>query len=848
MPHPISEASEVTVNSSLPDPTELVSSDTTQGVDSHTLCESMLRHLRSSLAKDQYSVTPHDSYVALVYAVREQLVDRWLRTQQGYYHEDQKRVYYLSMEYLTGRMLVNSLINLGLLEQCRTELAALGIDLEVLIAVEAEAGLGNGGLGRLAACLMDSFATQAFPVCGYGIRFEYGIFEQRIADGFQVEMPDHWLRFGNPWEIARPEDVYCIGFGGYVRELQDSRGRLQHEWIADEDVTAMAYDMPVAGYQNDTVNTLRLWAAESRHGFNLECFNRGDYVAAVEATSRSKSISRVLYPNDNVQSGKELRLKQEYFFVSASLQDIVRRYKKTRQTFDAFPEKVAIQLNDTHPALGIPELMRILVDLEQLDWQEAWDITEATFGYTNHTLLPEALEEWPVALLQRVLPRHLQIIYEINHRFLQAVKRKHPGDVARLHRMSLIGEGDEQRVRMSHLALVGSHAINGVSQLHSDLLRKRVFVDFDEFFPWRFHTTTNGISPRRWLKQANPPLAELISDSIGDAWVRDLSQLEGLTAYADDPEFSVRWAEVKRENKRRLAAQIGAEQGIDVSVDSIFSCQVKRIHEYKRQLLNILHTIALYNRIRHGDTTEIVPRTVMISGKAAPGYAIARTIIKLFHDVAEVINNDPRVAGVLKLVFLPNYNVSLAESIFPATDVSEQISTAGTEASGTGNMKAMLNGALTVGTLDGANIEIAEAVGRENIFIFGKTADDVARAFQDGYEPRQVCDSIPALREAVDMIRDGFFSAGDKTAFQPLLESVFSQGDRFMVLADFADYVATQQQVEGTYRDQMRWTQMSIINVARAGRFSCDRTALTYAKEIWDLDLDDSARINHVPR
>ncbi len=823
---------------SLPDSAELALNDPTKYVGQCSLCESLLRHLHCSLAKDRFSATTHDYYIALVHAIREKLVVQWLRTQQQYYYEDRKRVYYLSMEYLTGRMLENSLINLGLLDKCRSSLAEIGVDVKQLIAAESEAGLGNGGLGRLAACLLDSFATLSLPVYGYGIRFEYGIFKQRIVNGGQVETPDHWLRFGNPWEIARPEDVYSVRFGGHVRELQDARGRLHHEWIADEDVTAVAYDMPVPGYRCDTVNTLRLWAAESPHGFNLECFNRGDYVAAVEQTSRSRSISRILYPNDNFLSGKELRLKQEYFFVAASLQDIVRRYKKTRQTFEEFPDKVAIQLNDTHPALAIPELMRILVDQELLEWEEAWDITVATFGYTNHTLLPEALEEWPVSLLQRLLPRHLQIIYEINHRFLKRVRQKHPGDVARLQRMSLIAEGDDQRVRMSHLAVVGSHAVNGVSQLHSTLLRQQLFTDFDEFYPWRFLATTNGISPRRWVKLANPALSKLLTESIGDSWVKDLSQLEKLLDFTDDPDFASRWAEVKSANKRRLAAHIREEQHIEVRIDSIFDCQVKRIHEYKRQLLNILHAISLYNRIRHGDVVDIVPRTVMISGKAAPGYAIARTIIRLFHDVADVINNDPRVSDLLKLVFLPNYNVSLAELILPAIDVSEQISTAGTEASGTGNMKAMVNGAVTIGTLDGANIEIAEAVGPENIFIFGMTAGEVERARREGYDPRQVYDSDPALREAFDMIRDGYFSSGDETIYRSLLESVLGQGDRFMVLADFQDYVATQHDIACAYRDPVRWTRMSIVNVAKAGRFSGDRTATTYAREIWGLDVE----------
>ena len=725
-----------------------------------------------------------------------------------------------------------------MLEECYRDLGEIGPGLDQLIAAEWEAGLGNGGLGRLAACLLDSMATLGIPAYGYGIRYEYGIFRQKIENGYQVESPDNWLRFGNPWEIGRSEDLYPIQFYGYVRQLTDVHGRQQFEWVADEDVMAMAFDTPVPGYKNDTVNTLRLWGATSTHGFNLDYFNRGDYIAAVEETSRTRSISRVLYPNDNFFLGKELRLKQEYFLVSASLQDILRRFKKTRTDFDEFPNKVAIQLNDTHPALAIPELMRILVDLQQLTWEHAWEITVATFGYTNHTLLPEALEKWPVDLLQRVLPRHLQIIYEINQRFLQDVKRQHPGDLDRVRRMSMIADAGQKRVRMAHLALVGSHAVNGVSRLHTDLLRSRVFRDFDEFFPWRICAITNGISPRRWLKIANPALAELITKCIGDGWIRDLDQLEALNQFVANTDFAQCWLEVKHANKCRLAARIRAELGIEVCTDSLFDCQVKRIHEYKRQLLNVLHVISLYNRIRAHEIGRFVPRTVIFGGKAAPGYQRARLIIKLIHAVAEVINHDPKVGDLLKVVFLPNYNVSLAEMVFPATDLSEQISTAGTEASGTGNMKAMLNGALIIGTLDGANIEIREAVGDENIFVFGKTAEQVEQANSSGYNPWDPYHELPALKQAIDMIGDGFFSSGDQTIFQPLLDSIFGQRDRFMLMADYAEYVACQDRVAGVYLDPTAWVRKSIINVARAGRFSSDQTVLRYARKIWGLDVD----------
>ncbi len=600
---------------------------------------------------------------------------------------------------------------------------------------------------------------------------------------------------------------------------------------------AMAHDVPVPGYRNETVNTLRLWAAESSHGFNLEYFNRGDYIAAVEEKSRSKSISRILYPNDNVFSGKKLRLKQEYFFVAASLQDIVRRYKKTRTSFNEFAQKVAIQLNDTHPALAIPELMRILVDREQLSWDEAWEITVETFGYTNHTLLPEALEEWPIGLFSEVLPRHTQIIFEINDRFLQSVRRRHPGDNDRLRRMSLVAEDGDRRIRMSHLAIVGSHAVNGVSELHSQLLRTRMFRDFDEFYPWRFCTTTNGITPRRWLKMANPALAACITKLIGDDWIRDLTRLEALQEHLSNPELVAQWAEVKQQNKARLAETIRAELNISVDLNSMFDCQVKRIHEYKRQLLNLLHVINTYNQIRDGVLETPVPRTVLFAGKAAPGYATAKMIIRLINGVADVVNHDPRVKDVLRVVFLPNYNVSLAEQIMPAMELSEQISTAGTEASGTGNMKAMLNGALTIGTWDGANIEIEDAVGDDNIFIFGKTAEQVDATFAGGYDPRRALQDDSRLRRAIEMIADGFFSTGDASAFRPLLEGLFQSNDRFLVLDEFADYIACQEQVSQAYGDQQSWTRKSIINTAKSGRFSSDNTVLTYARKIWGLDV-----------
>ncbi len=812
-----------------------IDSEVRADFESKSLGESLIHHLHFSLAKDRYSATKHDYYLALVYAVRERLIAGWLKTQHRYYHTDCKRVYYLSMEYLTGRTLANALVNLGLLDEAQEGLQELGLDLEQLIQVESEAGLGNGGLGRLAACLLDSLATLGFAAYGYGIRFEYGIFQQKIENGCQVEAPDNWLRFGNPWEIVRPEDYYTVKFGGYVRQLSDPVGRLHFEWVTDDDVMAMAFDNPVPGYHNATVNTLRLWSAESSHGFNLEYFNRGDYVEAVDAKSRSKSISRILYPNDNVSCGKELRLKQEYFFVSASLQDIVRRFKKKHAYLEEFPNKVAIQLNDTHPALAIAELMRILVDIEQIDWQEAWEITVATFGYTNHTLLPEALEEWPVSLMQRILPRHLQIIFEINRQFLKSIEHHYPGDIERLQRMSLIAEDGERRVRMSHLAIVGSHVVNGVSKLHSELLRTRMFPDFDEHYRHKFCSTTNGITPRRWLRMANPELSQLITRTIGEGWLHELQRLEQLLEHTHDPELVQQWAAVKQHNKTRLAQTIHDQLHITVSTTAIFDCQVKRIHEYKRQLLNMLHAVCLYNRILQGQLSP-VPRVIIVAGKAAPGYETAKSIIRMIHAIAEVVNHDRRVQDQLKIVFMPNYNVSLAEQIIPATDLSEQISTAGTEASGTGNMKAMLNGALTIGTQDGANIEIAEAVGADNIFMFGKNAEQVQQTLAGGYDPYAVYDSQPELRQAIDMIRTGYFSSGNKQAFAALLDQVFASGDRYLVLDEFADYVACQERVAQAFLDVDDWTSRCMVNTARAARFSSDCTIMSYVKQIWGLD------------
>jgi starch phosphorylase len=814
-----------------------VSIDEAPGRDVSSLKRSLLAHLRYTLAKDKYTATPRDYYQALVYTVRDRLTEGWIRTQQHYYNVDVKRVYYLSIEFLLGRLLSDSLINLGLYDECRQAMSELGLDLNELTAIEWDAGLGNGGLGRLAACFLDSMATLGMPGYGYGIRYEYGIFFQKIENGFQVEIPDNWLRYGNPWETARAEYLFPVHFCGRVHEYTDAIGRLRHDWVNTELVMAMAYDVPVPGYGNGVVNTLRLWGAKASREFDLAYFNHGDYIHALQDKDRTENISRVLYPSDEVSSGLELRLKQEYFLVSATIQDIVRRYRKDHESFDNFPAKVAVQLNDTHPALAIPELMRLLLDDDRLGWESAWAITVNTFGYTNHTIMSEALERWPVSLLGRVLPRHLQIIYEINRRFLDDVAARYPGDTERLRRLSLIEEGPEQRVRMTHLAIVGSHAINGVSALHSDILRKRTFRDFYEMYPERFSNKTNGVTPRRWLKKANPGLAALITQAIGPAWVTDLDQLEKLAPLADDAEFRKAWARVKRDNKVRLADQVDYELRVRLPLAALFDCQVKRIHEYKRQLLNVLHVISLYNRIKDRPQDDFVPRTVLFGGKAAPGYFMAKRIIKLVNAVADVVNNDPIVGDRLRVLFLPNYRVSLAEVIIPAADLSEQISTAGTEASGTSNMKFALNGALTIGTLDGANVEIKEAVGYDQIFIFGLTAPEVDNLRRAGYHPRDYYERQPELRRALDMIAAGVFAPEQPGLFQPILDALLERGDHYLVLADFASYVACQDRVAALYRDPDAWTRKAILNVAHVGRFSSDRTIREYGREIWGVEL-----------
>jgi starch phosphorylase len=796
---------------------------------------SILSHLRFTLAKDQYTASKRDIFFAVAFAVRDQLVGRWIETQQKYYDEDQKRVYYLSMEFLIGRSLENSLVNLNLLENYQKAMRELGFDLNMLFEIEADAGLGNGGLGRLAACFLDSMATLGIPGYGYGIRYDYGIFTQSIHNGYQIETPDNWLRYGNPWEICRSEYLYPVQFYGRVIQYTDGLGRLCNEWVDTQEVMAMAYDTPICGYDNNTVNTMRLWQAKSPRGFDLSYFNHGDYIRAVEDIALHENISKVLYPNDNIFEGQELRLKQEYFLVSATIQDIIRRYNKGHLHLDALADKVAIQLNDTHPALAIAEMMRILVDREELSWEKAWELTTGIFGYTNHTLLPEALERWPIPLFEKVLPRHLQIIYEINRKWLEEVDRHYPGNPEKQRHLSLIEETTPKKINMAHLAIVGSRKVNGVSALHSQLLKQDVFKEFYEMEPEKFTNKTNGITPRRWLKCCNLPLANLITSAIGDRWAHDLNQLSNLLAFENDPQFCQAWSEVKKANKERLAKVIAAEHEIRVDPLSLFDCHVKRIHEYKRQHLNILRVIHDYNCIKDNPHGNWTPRTVIFSGKAAPGYFLAKLIIKLINAVANVINHDKSISDNLKVIFLENYRVSLAEKIIPAADLSEQISTAGTEASGTGNMKFALNGALTIGTLDGANIEILEEVGEDNIFIFGMKAQEVAHLKEKGYNPWGTYNQNSDLRRVIDMIRDGYFSAGDTELFKPLLHSLLDGGDPYCVLADFASYIETQKQVSALYKDQRAWNKKSLHNVAKIGKFSSDRTIAEYAKEIWRI-------------
>ncbi|MDD5422458.1 MAG: glycogen/starch/alpha-glucan phosphorylase [Candidatus Omnitrophica bacterium] len=785
-----------------------------------------------ALAKDKYTATLYDDFVATSIAIRDRIVERWISTQQRYHRENLKRVYYLSMEFLIGRLLGTNMINLGLWNQTKDALKDMGLDMADLMECEADAGLGNAGLGRLAACFLDSMAMLGIPAHGYGIRYEYGIFHQKIINGYQVEFPDEWLRLGNPWEFQRPEYTVKVRYYGHTFMTHDEKGNLRANWVDTDDVLAMPYDVPVSGYSNDVVNTLRLWSARSSEDFDLSYFNHGDYERAVYNKVLTENISKVLYPNDNVSQGKELRLKQEYFFTAASISDIIRRFKSENRDLKTLPEKVAIQLNDTHPSIAIAELMRILVDEEHMGWNAAWDITVNTFAYTNHTIMPEALEQWPVPLFEKLLPRHMQIIYEINFRFLQEVAAEFPGDNDRLRRMSIIEEADTKKIRMGHLALVGTYSVNGVSELHSDLLKTRLFRDFYELWPEKFNNKTNGITQRRWLKESNPGLSGLITEAIGDSWITDLFQLEKLLPLKDDASFREKWQKVKSDNKKRLAEHIHKTTGISIDAHSMYDIQVKRLHEYKRQVLLAFYILSQYIRLKKDPKTPFVPRTFIFSGKAAPGYYMAKLVIKFINSVADVINKDKAIGDKMKVVFLENYQVSLAEKIFPASDLSEQISTAGMEASGTGCMKFMVNGALTIGTLDGANIEIGKAVGHDNIFIFGLKAQEIEKIREQGYKPQDYIDRSPNLGEIFHLINSNFLSPVEFGLFDPMVQSLVHM-DYFFVCADFDDYCKTQDSVSKLYIDQMEWTKKSIINVAKSGKFSSDRTIEEYAKEIW---------------
>ena len=790
-------------------------------------------HLRYTLAKDDAHTTPRDRYTAFATAVRDRIVERWISTQEEYGRQNTKRVYYMSLEFLIGRLLGNNVINLKADQLCRDALKDFGVNWNDLRDYETDAGLGNGGLGRLAACYLDSMSTLDLAGMGYGLRYDYGIFRQRIVGGNQVEEPDHWLKDGYPWEMARPEYAQHVHFGGHV-ECRTENGRQTWHWEPAETVQGVPYDLPIVGYRN-AVNSLRLWSAKAVDDFALDNFNKGDYVKAVETKVLAENLTKVLYPNDNTSAGKELRLRQQYFFVSCSLQDILRRYRRLNRTWDALPEKVFIHLNDTHPTLVIPELMRILIDLEGLGWDQAWDLTRRATGYTNHTILQEALEKWPVPMMERLLPRHLQIVYEINGRFLQKVSALYPGDIQKLQRMSLIDEGGVRSVRMANLCLVGTSSVNGVAELHTKILKESLFKDFYELWPEKFHNVTNGITPRRWLLKANPMLAQLISESIGESWITHLDELKGLEKFANDAGFLDALAKIKRSNKGQLAAWTQKNLGIALNPDAIFDVQVKRLHEYKRQLLLALYIIVFYNRLLNDPTYDPKPRQFIFAAKAAPGYYMAKLIIRFIHGIAGVVNANPKTRDRLQVAFLPDYRVSLAEKIMPASEVSEQISLAGMEASGTGNMKFMMNGALTLGTYDGANVEINQEVGDANMFLFGLRTEDVAR-LRPTYVSRDYYRKDPEIKLALDMIRENVFSLLDPGLFEPILRSLLDYNDYYMLLADLKDYCRAQDLVDRTYRDAKKWNRMSLVNIARSGRFSSDRAVMEYARDIWHVE------------
>ena len=796
------------------------------------LKEDFAWHLRYTVAKSEENATDRDHYTAFANAVRDRIVERWINTQEVYHKENTRRVYYLSLEFLMGRLLGNNVINLKADQDCREALKDYGIDWNDLRDFETDAGLGNGGLGRLAACYLDSMATLDLAGMGYGLRYDYGIFRQKIVNGNQVEEPDRWLKDGYPWEMPRPEYAQHVHFGGHV-ECATIKGRQQWRWVPAETVQGIPYDLPIVGYRN-AVNSLRLWSAKAADDFDLDHFNKGDYVNAVETKVLAENLTKVLYPNDNTMAGKELRLRQQYFFVSCSLRDILRRYLQDNKGWDALPDKVFIHLNETHPALVIPDLMRILIDEEGLDWDKAWDLTRRSVGYTNHTILPEALEKWPVAMMERLLPRHLQIIYEINGRFLQQISSLYPGDVKRLQRMSLIDENGERYVRMANMCLVASSSVNGVAELHTQILKDSLFHDFYELWPNKFFNVTNGITPRRWLLKANPPLAQLITESIGDSWITHLDELKKLEKFTNDKNFLDALKKIKVSNKGILSNYVMKNLGVKLDPEAIFDVQVKRLHEYKRQLLLVLYIIIFYNRLINDPTFDPQPRCFIFAAKAAPGYYMAKLIIRLIHGVAGVVNANPKTRGKLSVVFLPDYRVSLAEKIMPAAEVSEQISLAGMEASGTGNMKFMMNGALTLGTFDGANVEINQEVGDENMFLFGMRTEDVAKK-RPGYVSKDYYNKDPEIKMALDMIKANVFSLLEPGLFAPIIRSLLDYNDYYMLLADLKSYIEAQDRVDATYRNAKKWNTMSLINIARSGRFSSDRAILEYAKDIWHI-------------
>ena len=800
------------------------------GNDAESIAWGFAEHLKYTIGVDKYTATDHDRFVALANSIRDRLINQWIKTQQTHHEKNVKRVYYLSLEFLMGRAMGNNVINLDIADAVREALDELGYSWDSLREEEVDAGLGNGGLGRLAACFLDSLATLQIPAFGYGLRYDYGIFRQTIENGWQAEQPDDWLRGGTPWEIERPDIAVPVNFGGRVEILSES-GRQIHHWVNAQIVYGVAYDMPIVGYGGNTVNTLRLWSAKAPEEFDFKDFNEGGYVEAVSEKVNAENLTKVLYPNDKLYLGKELRLKQQYFFVACSLWDIIRRFKKSGVPWKEFPNLVAIQLNDTHPSMAIPELMRILMDQEGLDWKTAWDITGKTFGYTNHTLMPEALEKWPVPMFEKLFPRHLQIIYEINKHLLQEGLIRFHGNAEKIRAVSLIEESDPKQIRMANLCIVGSHSTNGVAALHTQLLKTNLVPDFAAIYPQRFNNKTNGITQRRWLKKANPGLAGLITDTIGDKWVCNMAELRKLIPYAEDKAFVDKFKAVKHQAKERFASQLSAEFGFRINPESIFDFQVKRIHEYKRQLLNALHVVMLYNRLKKNGTKGFIPRTFFIGGKAAPGYMMAKLIIKFINNLSVVVNDDPDLDEKLKIYFLPNYRVSLAERLLPAAEISEQISTAGTEASGTGNMKFMCNGAITIGTLDGANIEIAEEVGLENIFIFGLKTNEASELGKH-YNAREYYEKNAEIKEALDLIFSGYFNINEPGIFDPLKDTLMNH-DRYLHLADLEAYAATQAKAAELYKKPAEWNKKAILNVACSGKFSSDRTIKEYADEIW---------------